>query len=325
MHAAVGVVLGTWLGGVGGCGASSRPPDDEDDGILEGDGDADVDGDSDGDGDGESGDHGHDGECESIVGAEGIAVARPGTIYYSQPGGVGRQEYGGCPDDRWLLIDGADAVSGLAVREDGILFVGSPTAAAIFRVATPSDAPVAEVELADAGSPAGLAIGLDGALYYTDDQANTVSRVVDGQVTHFDEISDEVPRGLVFTTDDSGIPFPIVVSGSGTIAMLRFETTHPPSLVTAHRTLATATGDLWGVGLDQLGRLYVTDRATDRLVRFAPVPMEGWGELSGEEELLEVAGPGYLAFGKDPGQDGDLYAASSVALAVFHGDSTGAP
>jgi len=301
-----------------GCGDDGGTDGDSD---IDADTDTDVDTDNDTDTDADS-DSDSDSDCgtdeipvDDIGGTEGLAIAPDGTAYYSQPAAVGRRRPGQPPEDTWVTLAGADTVWGLALRDDGILFVGSPSTAAIYRIDTTADPPSVENELESAGQPNGLTIGPDGALYYSDFGGGAIYRVGDGGV-EVDEVTRNAlsqPNGLLF--DDDGTLLALSYA-AGEIWRLTLDGAMTETARASERAVDAA---LDGIGMDDLGRIYVTDNGRGRLLRLG-------ADFSGEEELLTGIGQAAnVAFGKGALGCEDVYVASGGALGLYHGDTAGRP
>ena len=120
--------------------------------------------------------------------ARGFVIARDGTMYFSQPGGVGRVLSDGTVEASWSTITGASTPTGLALdAANERLFVG------VVRESGSADPSIYRVEIAtaaatpivDGGFPFGLTIGPDGTLYYGDVLTEHVLRVSpDGRGRH---------------------------------------------------------------------------------------------------------------------------------------------
>src|SRR5262249_47284508 len=140
---------------------------------------------------------------ESVADSEGLAIAADGTVYFSQPEAVGRLTPTGTLDKAWAKLPGATKVWGIAIdRPHKVLYVGSPTTTIVYRP-TLEDAPPVTNFVVQAGSPNGLTMGPDGALYYTDFQpAGDIYRVTaDGARAKVTASPLPKPNGLAFGPD----------------------------------------------------------------------------------------------------------------------------
>ena len=216
-------------------------------------------------------------DLHSVTGTLGMVIARDGTIYYSQGDSVGRLQPGGTPDDSWLTIDLA-TIWALALDADNThLFVSDVDAGHIRIVDLTASAPTAESFVFPAITARFMTVGPDGALYYSDDAAETVFRVPLGGTTGTPTAVTTTPvfalGGIAFSSDGSAL---LVASGT-TIYQLALT----DGVETARTPVAMTEGGATGLALDVDGRLYVTTRAQfGKLVRFE-------ADGSGLTELLD--------------------------------------
>jgi sugar lactone lactonase YvrE len=245
-------------------------------------------------------------DLEAITFSESIVIARDGTIFYSQPGGVGRLAPARPADHAWVSVGKADAtVWGLALDvANENLYVASPATAAIHRVVLADAVPVALVFVADAGAPNGMTLGPDGALYYSDSVEGHVYRVTLGGDTGtavrvtVDTIPS--PTGLAFFADGS-----LLVASYSTGDLVRLELAGGAE---SGRTLFASVGmfaGTEGVALDAEGRVYVTHRMA-LLTRFA-------ADGSAREDIYSEARAADIAFGTGTLDCEDIYIPSPRA------------
>ncbi len=309
--------------GLAGCG------DDSDDfGDADSDSDTDTDSDTDGDTDTDTGsgtgtdsdtDTGTGDDCgtevlptDDIFGTEGIAIAPDGTLYYSQSEAVGRRVPGGAVEDAWVPLPGADTVWGLVLGDDGMLYVGSPSTQTVYRIDTAAAPATAENFVTGAGAPNGLAIAADGTVYWSDFSGGRVYREDGGSRAEVTTSGIPQANGILF--DDDGTLL-VLSYGSGNIYRLTLaggvETDRVPE--------ATVDGALDGIGMDDAGRIYVTDNGLGRLLRLS-------ADFGPEEEIgngmPQAAG---IAWGKGALRCEDVYVASGGTLGIYNGDTPGRP
>lgn len=252
----------------------------------------------------------------SIRGTEGLAIAPDGTTYYSQSGAVGRRLPGMAVENRWVALPGATTVWGIALRSDGMLFVGSPTAGGnVFRIDTTAPTPVAELLYAAAGSANGLAIAPDGRIAYGDFNGGRVY-LVDDAGTRVQVTASAITQanGLLF--DDDGTLL-VLAYGAGQVWRLSLDA----SLRETSRVLAgsVAGARLDGIAKDVSGRYYLSDNSGGRLIRTD-------SSFGSQEVLLTgVSAAANIAFGKGALDCLDVHVASSGNLGFFEADVTGRP
>ncbi len=242
-----------------------------------------------------------------VRGTEGLVIARDGTIFYSQAGGVGRLAPDGTNEPRWLRIAGVSTIWGLALdAANARLFVASPENGTLYAtdVASPAASPLAT----GLGAPNGLTLGPDGALYASDFETGTVFRVdaATGVASTVTTSAIERANGLAFAPGDPTTLYALSYS-RGTLLALTLDAAH---VETARRTVARALGNPDGVTLDAAGRFYVSDNGGGRVLR---LEADGTGatELAADGTIGAAAN---LAFGVGPLDCHDLYVASSGVL-----------
>ena len=193
------------------------------------------------------------------------------------------------------------------------LYVGSPSAATIFAVDLTADAPMGTVYLASAGSPNGLTMGPDGALYYSNFSASGhVYRVVDGMRTQVTTMTIRQPNGVAFHRDGS-----LYVDSYADGSLIKL--TLAANRETARETVATGLGNPDGLAFDAMDRIYIGDNSGGRLIRLD-------ADGSNPEVLQRgIPAAANIEFGAGALPCTDIYVASGGALARYEmGDVAGA-
>lgn len=248
-----------------------------------------------------------------ISGTEGLVIARDGTIYYSQSGGVGRITADGTRNNAWLRIAGASTVWGLAIDATRQrLYVGSPASRTVYSVNLAEDSPTATPVVTSAGQPNGLTVGPDGALYYSDFSGGHVYRVSpEGMRTQVTTSTISGANGVAFGPDGS-----LYVDSYSGRRLIRL--TLDNNAETGRTTVATGLGSPDGLAFDAMGRIYVTDNGGGRLIRLNP-------DGSGAEDLLTgLTAPASIEFGSGSLYCTDIYVATGRSIERFMGDANGA-
>lgn len=253
-----------------------------------------------------------------ITGTEGLVIARDGTIYYSQSGGVGRLAVGGTPDDGWVTLTGAGTVWGMVLDEaNETLYVGAPMPArTVFAVDLTGATPVARPFVTAAGSPNGLTLGPDGALYFSDFGGNHVNRVelggATGTATRVTTSPIASANGVAFLPDGTLL---VASYSTGTVHRL----TLTAGAETARTTFASGLGAPDGIAVDADGRVYVTNNGAGTVIRL---------EADGTGPMILLTGVGAAAsldFGAGALDCEDLYVASSGPMRRYEdGTAVGA-
>lgn len=251
----------------------------------------------------------------AVRGTEGLVIAADGTIYFSQARAVGRVRPGMPPEATWATLPmAASTVWGLALDvANNRLYVGSPATGTIYAVDVTADAPTGTVYLSGAGSPNGLTMGPDGALYYTNfSGSGHVYRVVDGMRAQVTTASISQPNGLAFHRDGS---LYVESYATGTL----FKLTLSGNRETARETVATGLGNPDGLAFDAMDRIYVGDNGGGRLIRLD-------ADGSNPEVLRTgIAAAANVEFGSGALPCTDIYVASRNALVRYEmGDTNGA-
>ncbi len=256
-----------------------------------------------------------------ITGTEGIAIAPDGTIYYSQSNAIGRWQPGGSPEDDYVTLTGAGTVWGMALDDEGTLYVASPASGGrIFFIDTTDPAPEATTLLASAGAANGLVLGPDGALYYSDFSGDRVYRVDSGgERTEVTLSTLDSPNGLLFEPDGT-----LLVLSYSTGDVLRL--TLDGAMVEVEKTrqvagsLAGANPD--GIGRDDAGRYYITDNQAGT----GPALIRVDANFDNPEALLSgIPSAANIAWGRGALDCGHIYVTSSGQMRVFEGDTPGVP
>jgi DNA-binding beta-propeller fold protein YncE len=315
-----GLLLFAACGGDGGGGDVDAPGGGGDGGDVDGAG-----------GDGGGADATPDGSsaCGTMMptladlgGTEGIAIAGDGTIYYSQNGAVGRWVPGGQAVDQWVALSGATTVWGMAL-DGNILYVGTPGAAnRIWRIDTAAATPAATTYYMAAGSPNGLTVGPDGALYYSSFTATGHVYRVTGvdQRTQVTTTAINQPNGLLFDTDGTLL---VARYSNGDVYRLTLTAGAETGRITALAGTTGMTGNPDGLARDEMGRLYVTNNSGGRVLRFGAAQNGVYGAR--EELAMSVGSAANMAFGRGALACTDLYVTSSGALRKVAAGATGVP
>lgn len=238
-------------------------------------------------------------DVSGISGTEGLVIARDGTIYYSQAGGVGRLVPGGAPEPFVTLGDARTTVWGVVLDPaNEHLFVGVPGRGVVAVDLTL--APPTTSTLVSGGAPNGLTFGPDGMLYYSDFSAGRVYRVdpAGGAPTEVTTSTIANANGVAFAPDGT-----LLVCSYSTGTLLRLTLTGGTE--SARETVASSLGAPDGVALDEDGRIYVTDNGGGTLIRL---------EADGTAPMTLETGIGAAAsveFGHGALSCSDLYVASS--------------
>ncbi|MGE0786670.1 MAG: SMP-30/gluconolactonase/LRE family protein [Sandaracinaceae bacterium] len=238
-----------------------------------------------------------------ISGTEGLVIARDGTIYYSQSAAVGRMLPGGSPENSWTSVGGSGTVWGLALNAaNDRLYVGVPGLGV--RVIDLTAATPMATTVVTGGSPNGLTIGPDDALYYSDFNGGHVHRLTAGgspsQVTTSPIAS---PNGVVFLPDGTLLVAQYAMPG----ALLRL--TLSGGVETAREQFAAVPGAPDGLALDADGNVYVGSQTSmGGLLMFSP---DGSSMMRIQMGIPFIAN---IEFGAGPLTCTDLYITSSGVL-----------
>lgn len=256
-----------------------------------------------------------------ITGTEGAAIAADGTVYYSQTGGVGRWVPDeAAPSDDWVSLAGTSTVWGMAIAEEGHLYVATPpsgaTAGIIWEIDTTAASPNGTILFPSAGSPNGLTLGPDDAVYYGDFAGGDVYRVDgDGNRTAVSDPNTpfDAPNGVLFDADGTLL---VAEYFAGEIWRVTLDANHAE---TARELLTDDAGRPDGIARDDEGRYYVTDNGGGRVLRY--------DASFGNQEILEqnVSAAANMAFGRGALRCTDLYVTSSGAMRVLDVGAAGVP
>lgn len=248
-------------------------------------------------------------DVSGIRGTEGLVIARDGTLYYSTGSSVGRLRPGEAREDAWSLVMGM-RVWGLTLdATNETLFAGVP-GSGVYSVDV---ATARSTRIVSGGSPNGLAIGPDGALYYSDFGGDAVYRVLpDGSDRAMVTASPiAAANGVAFEADGALL---VASYASGTLLRLRLT----DGVETDRATVASRLGSPDGVALDALGRIYVTDNSGGTLTR---LEADGSGPVVLATRISAAAA---IEFGAGVLDCEDVYVATSGALVRHDGDTRGA-
>jgi DNA-binding beta-propeller fold protein YncE len=249
---------------------------------------------------------------DTIRGTEGLVIGRDGTIYYSQPGAVGRMAPGGVAENSWAPLPGASAtVWGLALNAaNDMLYVGSPSLSRIYAIDVTMVPPVVtELATATGDGPNGLTIGPDGALYYSDFSNDRVMRddLSGAAATQVNTADIRQANGVAFADDGT-----LYVASYGMGRLFRL-TLDASGVETGRDTIASGLGSPDGVAFDADGRIYVTNNGGGTLIR-----LEADGTLP-MELATGLSAPASIEFGAGPLRCTDIYVAKGGALLRFEG------
>ncbi len=256
-----------------------------------------------------------------IAGTEGVAIAADGTVYYSQTGGVGRWvPDDAAPSDDWVSLAGTSTVWGMAIAEEGHLYVATPagnaTAGIIWEIDTTAASPSGTMLFPSAGRPNGLTLGPDSAVYYGDFAGGDVYRVDgDGNRTAVSDPNTpfDAPNGVLFDADGTLL---VAEYSAGEIWRVTLDANQ---VETARELLTDDAGQPDGIARDDEGRYYVTDNGGGRVLRY--------DATFGNREILQqsVGAAANMAFGRGALRCTDLYVTSSGAMRVLDVGAAGVP
>ena len=263
----------------------------------------------------------------TISGADGLAVAPDGTLFFSASdatdGWIGRVLPGGSPEPRWLRVEQARIITGLAFDSArNRLYVGSVSASAImaFQLGTANPSPsTVRGSLVDIND---VTLDREGNLYYSLqadghvhrlDSTGTPVRVTSSRMG--DPALRQAPAGLAFGPDGSLF---VGLKNGGTIYRL--------ALVAGVETQRTAFGTFqgWANGLafDSGGRLFVGLWSESGAARVVRLDADG---LNPADVVIGGLFAG-MAFGRGSLDCRDLYIAdTSGPLRRVRTDNPGLP
>jgi len=243
----------------------------------------------------------------------GLVVARDGTIYFSQPGAVGRRTPDGTLSVGWLPIAGRLVASVALDATNEVLFVGVPdfdetNAPSVYRVdvATSSITPIA-----NGGSAFGIAVGPDGNVYFTA-PADHVSRVAPtgGTVTQVTTAPVLSPSSLAFESDGS------LLVGASYMGQI-FRITLVDGVESA-RAMVAFFPSVHGLALDAEGRIYGASNGGGFVGRVAADGTDL------ESIVMGASAPFGLAFGHGALCGSDLFFNADGLIRRFENDTPGA-
>lgn len=257
---------------------------------------------------------------------DGLAIAADGTVFFSvingAPKEVGRWRPGdAAPDVNYALLpDAGTLIRGLALRDDGTLFVASgDNGGVIFTIDTNITSPTPTPFVTSAGLADGVTIGPDGALYYSDSDADLIFRVsAAGVVSNVTAPGEPLPGANALFFDDDGSLL-VATLNPGEVWRLTLDGTGSETARRREIDLANTGAFLDGIGRDDQGRYYVTDATNGLLLRFD----DAFG--SGSPIEIGLPAPANIAFGRSPLQCG-VYVATQGGDLGFHAEEIlGAP
>lgn len=237
-------------------------------------------------------------DVSGITGTEGVIIARDGTLYYSQSGGVGRRTPAGAQEDDFIRFPGASTIWGLALSPDNAtLYVGSPGDGRIY-IVTLADS---SVDFIRAPGANGLTAAPDGTLFWSNFSDGEVFRLGDG----------EAPEQVTTTSIRSANGVAFGADGALYVAHYRggmvLRLTLTDGVETGRTTYAESLGNPDGLVFDEAGDLYVSDNGSGTVLRVAP---------DGTQEMIASGLPAAASveFGAGPLSCTDLFIASAGGL-----------
>jgi sugar lactone lactonase YvrE len=228
---------------------------------------------------------------------EGIVIARDGTLYFSQLGGVGRMMPDGTIDAGWFRLDTAsETVAGLTLdAANRTLFLAASGGIYAIDVEQASPAPT---RIVDDVRPTAITLGPDGMLYATNPRESNVVRADPAGGTARPIVTSPLPNAEGLAFEAAGTL--LVSTSDGSLVRLELD---PDGIETGFRTtLISVLDGPDGLALDAAGQIYVSSRPSSELVR---VDTNGLPET-----LAAVDAPGELAFGTGALRCSDLYVTS---------------
>jgi sugar lactone lactonase YvrE len=249
--------------------------------------------------------------------ARGFVIARDGTMYFSQIGGLGRVLPDGTIEASWATIAGAPTITGLALdAANERLFVG------VVRESGSADPSVYRVEIATAaatpivngGFPFGLTIGPDGSLYYGDVLTEHVLRVSPDGGAPAQVTTSTVPSVGCLAFEASGT---LLVTGRSPGQIFRL-TLGASGAETARAMVGSPLPTPTGIALDATGRIYVTSEFGGVLVR---MNADGSDAMTVRSAL---SAPSSLDFGHGALCRSDLYLVATGQIVRVENDTPGA-
>lgn len=226
---------------------------------------------------------------------EGIVIARDGTIYYSQPSGIGRLLPGGVPEPEFVRMDGP-IVALMLDRANTHLYAAAGGIQEI-------DLATLEVRpLVRGGDVRGMTLGPDYSLYFTDASDGIVYRIAlsgagSPRAVTITPIAE--PRGLAFHEDGSLL---VASFDDGTITRI----TLGASGESAREPLASVAS-AHGIAAGADGSIFVSSYLGAIVTRIAD---DGTADTIGGA----VSVPSHIAFGAGALRCDDLYVTSQREL-----------
>ncbi len=251
----------------------------------------------------------------SVRGTEGLVIAADGTIYYSQSHAVGRIVPGMDPQPGWAQLPAAaSTVWGIAIDvANHRLLVGSPATRIIYAVDLRSASPMGVSYLTGAGSPNGLIMGTDGALYYTDFGGGHVYRVTGtgvGARTRVTLTPVSGADGIAFHRDGS-----LYVEGYNDGTLVRLTLTG--NMESDRSVVVTGLRAPDGLAFDAMDRIYIGGGSG--LIRL---------DADGTNPVvlrMGLSAPANVEFGSGALPCTDIYVATGTTMVRYEmGDTAGA-
>jgi streptogramin lyase len=245
----------------------------------------------------------------TVQNSQGLVVARDGTMYFAQPGGIGRRLPDGTLDTHWVMISGSSVFLGMTLdATNETLFavaLGSgATSPTMFRIVIATRVPT---PILTGAFPVDVTLGPDGMLYYTENSLSAVMRMSASggpatRVTIGDLMS---PTGLAFETAGT------LIVAESYLGRLHRVTLSAAGVETA-RAMVTFFSDPRGVALDGRGRIYVTSGFGHLLVQMDP---DGTHQVALSSAL--GGGPQFFDFGHGALCATDVFVAQGTIVRVM--------
>ncbi len=248
-------------------------------------------------------------EHTDLPGSHALAIDTAGNVYVEADGVISRKS----PDgglDPWLSLPGG-AIE-IAIDERDIAFVISGDR--IVRVDTRAAVPLAQI-VATGVMNSGLAVGDDERVYFVrrDGSTTQIYRTgADGERL----VTDALPHVGGLAVDGDAL----YVSTMFTREVWRVQL-DGDGVSAGEEVVATHEGDgaVWGVALDQAGRVYVPGNRENGVIRIDADTGDADSVLVADISTIKVAwGRGHL-------RCTDLYVSTYEGILVYHADAPGAP
>jgi streptogramin lyase len=249
--------------------------------------------------------------------ARGLVIARDGTLYFTQIGGVGRRLPDGTLETDWATFGDGATLAGLALdAANDFLFATVPDfagadAASVYRVDTATGVATPVVM---GGTPFGITVGPDGMLYFgvgANDQVLRVSALGAEEPTPVTTSPVPSARGVAFEASGT-----LLVASASPGSILRL--TLSSAGTETDRQLVTSAPTPDSIALDATGRIYFTSEFGGFLSRMNP-------DGSGLESLeTSLSSPFALDFGHGALSTCALFYVSAGTLRSLENDVPGA-